>query len=241
MSDGKQRIAMPAMRVAVVCAITIAALVLGGRAQASTIYTYSFTQDGYFSSARPDQDITGVLSGSFSFAGPPAAGIVGAADLLGFSYSFTQYLAGQPVPVDQGDVSNIVSFSFNPNKGGSLFLQTQTSMHAVCVGAAASFGLCGLPTGFNGSYAIFAAGETPDAAFLVTRSGPELTLLSAVSTTPPVAATPVPAALPLFASCLGALGFVGWRRSRSQARGATEKGPGSLPAPRSRPRYGVAR
>ncbi|GAB2179140.1 hypothetical protein [Dongia sp. agr-C8] len=32
----------------------------------------------------------------------------------------------------------------------------------------------------------------------------------------PVAATPIPAALPLFASALGGLGFFGWRRRRGQ-------------------------
>jgi hypothetical protein len=35
-----------------------------------------------------------------------------------------------------------------------------------------------------------------------------------------VAATPVPAALPLFATGLGALGFAGWRRKKGAARGA---------------------
>lgn len=34
----------------------------------------------------------------------------------------------------------------------------------------------------------------------------------------PVAQTPVPAALPLLASALGGLGFVGWRRKRSAGR-----------------------
>ncbi|MDQ7248204.1 hypothetical protein [Dongia sedimenti] len=33
----------------------------------------------------------------------------------------------------------------------------------------------------------------------------------------PVATTPIPAALPLFISALGGLGFVGWRRRRGQA------------------------
>jgi hypothetical protein len=33
----------------------------------------------------------------------------------------------------------------------------------------------------------------------------------------PVAATPLPAALPLFASALAAIGLVGWRRKRKAA------------------------
>ncbi|HVY98242.1 MAG TPA: hypothetical protein VHA35_01990 [Dongiaceae bacterium] len=235
MADRKLTIALPSIRLAVACAMTIGALVLAASAEASTLYTYSFTQDGYFSPTRPDQDITGVLSGSFSFAGPPSTGIVGKADLVDFSFSFTEYLAGQPVPVDHGDLSNILSFSFNPKKGGSLFLQTQTAMHDVCVGAAASFGLCGLPTGFNGAYAIFSSGQTtpPDVSFLVTQAGPELTLTSV--TPPPVATTPIPPALPLFASCLGVLGFIGWRRSQSQTRGARERRAQERGRDRSRP------
>jgi hypothetical protein len=41
-----------------------------------------------------------------------------------------------------------------------------------------------------------------------------LTSVSVVDDGPAVAATPLPAALPLFASGLGAMGFFGWRRKR---------------------------
>jgi hypothetical protein len=43
---------------------------------------------------------------------------------------------------------------------------------------------------------------------------PSNTFLSNVSVTPDEVATPVPAALPLFATGLGALGLLGWRRKR---------------------------
>ena len=43
---------------------------------------------------------------------------------------------------------------------------------------------------------------------------PSNTFLSEVSVTPDEVATPVPAALPLFATGLGALGLLGWRRKR---------------------------
>jgi hypothetical protein len=43
------------------------------------------------------------------------------------------------------------------------------------------------------------------------------TNIHAVLTVATVAATPIPAALPLFASALGGLGFVGWRRKRAAA------------------------
>jgi hypothetical protein len=41
--------------------------------------------------------------------------------------------------------------------------------------------------------------------------------VGSVSVTPVVSATPVPAALPLFATGLGALGLFGWRRKRKNA------------------------
>ncbi len=196
-----------------------AALVLAGSAEASTITTYSFTQSGYFSAARPDQDITATVSGSFSFSDAPATGIVGKADLIDFSYDVTDFLAGQPVHLVQGgDLSNLVSFSFHPGQDGSFFLQAHADAQVatdVCIGAAASFGLCGRPTGFNGAIAISQSGTAspPDFAFLVTRAGAEVRLTSPV-TTPPVATTPIPPALPLFASSITALGLFGWRRKR---------------------------
>lgn len=192
------------------------AMVLAGSAEASTITTYSFTQSGYFSSARPDQDIAATVSGSFSFSDAPATGIVGKADLIDFSYDVTDFLAGQPVHLVQGgDLSNLVSFSFHPGQDGSFFLQAHADAQVatdVCIGAAASFGLCGRPTGFNGAIAISQSGTTapPDFAFLVTAAGAELTQTSPV--TPPVATTPIPPTLPLFASAIMALGLLGWRK-----------------------------
>src|ERR1043165_2204105 len=103
---------------------TAGTLVAAESAAASTLYTYSFTQSGFFASARPDQDITAVLSGTFSFYDLPATGIVGKADLVDFSYDLTDYLAGQPVAlVRAGDLSNLVSFSFHAGHDDSLFLQ----------------------------------------------------------------------------------------------------------------------
>jgi hypothetical protein len=41
--------------------------------------------------------------------------------------------------------------------------------------------------------------------------------LAAITTSNAVAATPLPAALPLFATGLGAMGLLGWRRKRKAA------------------------
>jgi hypothetical protein len=231
-ADRKLKIAMGSIRsgvasTAMMIGVMLAgALVFAGQAAASTVYTYSFMQSGYFAASRPGEDITATLSGSFSFSDLPASGIVGKADLIDFSYDLTDYFSGRPVSLVQGgDLANLVSFSFHPDQLGSLFLQAHADGQVatdVCVGAAASFGLCGQPTGFNGAFAISQSGTTsaPDFAFLVTSAGPQITLTSSV-TTPPVATTPIPPTLPLFASAIMALGLFGWQKKWRHAPGLT--------------------
>jgi hypothetical protein len=43
-----------------------------------------------------------------------------------------------------------------------------------------------------------------------------VSVYGSITSIAPVAATPVPAALPLLATALGGLGFAGWRRRRAQ-------------------------
>jgi hypothetical protein len=66
---------------------------------------------------------------------------------------------------------------------------------------------------------IYSNGETaPNFAlgtFYMTYDNNNLRDYSATLTVAAVAATPIPAALPLLASALGGLGFVGWRRKRA--------------------------
>jgi hypothetical protein len=52
--------------------------------------------------------------------------------------------------------------------------------------------------------------------FATNNSGPVAYSMS-FTVTSTIAATPIPAALPLFASALGGLGFVGWRRKKAAA------------------------
>lgn len=58
---------------------------------------------------------------------------------------------------------------------------------------------------------------------------PSNTFLSDVSVTPDEVATPVPAALPLFAAGLGGLGLFGWRKKR-KAASAVPSNPRLIPA-----------
>jgi hypothetical protein len=56
-----------------------------------------------------------------------------------------------------------------------------------------------------------------------------------VAFSPLVAATPIPAALPLFASALGGLGFIGWRRR--QDRAVLHSQPQATPIPQLRAKF----
>ena len=225
MRDSKLMIAMPCLRSGIACALiaigaTLGTLVGARDATATSLYTYSFTQSGYFLTGHPDQDVKGWLTGTFSFAAVPSTGIVGKADLVDFSYDFQDSINGHP-PVDliQGDASDFVGigFSFYPKGASSLFLQVHDNDTGrdLCVGGAASFALCGLPPNYVGEFAFTPTPGDQEYAFLVTSLGPQVTLISAPTppvVTPPVATTPIPPTLPLFASSLGAIGFAGWRR-----------------------------
>jgi hypothetical protein len=73
---------------------------------------------------------------------------------------------------------------------------------------------------FNSPYGSFPFGVLLNSASNV-GSFFELTEFSSVYTASPTAVTPIPAALPLFASALGGLGFAGWRKRRAQGGGAS--------------------
>lgn len=59
-------------------------------------------------------------------------------------------------------------------------------------------------------YFDYTIASSPIAVFMATTS-------NVIVSPPPVATTPLPAALPLFAAALGGLGFIGWRRRRPVA------------------------
>ena len=112
---------------------------------------------------------------------------------------------GFPLPFDT--INNNVGFqnSFDVNASGQI-----TSYGYTAATGGFVYDLClGGPCNFNGNtgFTVFllAGGIAPDADHVAT---------SSITFTSDAVATPLPAALPLFASGLGALGLLGWRRKR---------------------------
>jgi hypothetical protein len=213
---------VPSIRwVIAACAMMIGLPTLADRAEAATVYTYSFEQDGYRSGLT-----TGVLSGSFSGT-LESNGSIQLADLTDFSLNFKTYApdgyyTGLPHIDISGDLSDLTSFSWRPgNLGSSLFVIARGVYDAaedfgICAGGAAAFGLCGGTDGsYTGAFSITPTGRPfgPD-TFVPFRTSapPQITLIS-------VATTPIAPALPLFASAMGALGLLAWRKRRPQRRG----------------------
>ena len=210
---------MHSLRAAILaCLATIGSPILAGSAEANTIYTYSFVQEGYQGTV----GITAALTGTFS-ATKAIDGSIQQADLIDFSYNFRTFAQNYTVlfPVDlTGDLSDLTNFSYLPySTGSTLFLTAQHPNfggldYGLCLNAAAAFGLCG---GSGGSYTgafTYGLGSTPPQ--ILSTSDVELALLSV--TTTPVATTPIPPTLPLFASAIGGLGLFGRRKTRLRTR-----------------------
>jgi hypothetical protein len=114
-------------------------LVLAGEAEASTVYTYSFEQDGYQLG-----QVSAVLTGSFS-ATVESDGYIEKAGLTDVSHRFktdVPYYVGI-FPVDiTGNASDLKSFSYLSGDAGSTLLIwarhpfTNVTDYAHCVGAA---------------------------------------------------------------------------------------------------------
>jgi hypothetical protein len=204
---------MTLVRSAVAGLMMMGSLVLAAGAEAATISTYSFTQDGYHGGPTSN-GLTAVLTGSFSGT-VESSGVINQADLTDFSFTLTIYNTDHSVfavPLT-GDLSDLALFSYDTTGGpSSLDISSQNPV-GLCVGAAAAFGQC-RGSGYSGSFTyldsanpiIPGSGEP----FLWTSAAPQITLTS-------VATTPIPPALPLFVSAIAALGLFGWRKSRSLA------------------------
>ena len=178
-----------------------AALSLPSRAEAATINTYTFTQDGY--------DVGGALlylGGSFT-GRVEANGEMHLAGLTMFQASLF-FDDGSGDSFDQFGAPTFFTFytlaSGNPSGGNSALTIVASGLGAsqLCTGMAATI-VCGAASGAFGAYGAVS-----------TTILPRLTLVSSVTDT---AVTPIPAALPLLATALGGLGLVGWRRKRQAA------------------------
>jgi hypothetical protein len=201
---------MTLIRSAVICVMAMGSLTLTTGAKAATISTYSFTQTGYHGGSMSN-GLTAVLSGSFSGT-VENSGIIGQSDLTNFSFTLTIYNTDHSVfavPLT-GNLSDLALFSYDTTGSPSALDISSQNPVGVCVGAAAAFGLCG-GSGYAGSFTYLDSAHpiVPGSGepFLWTSEAPQIALT--------VATTPIPPALPLFASALAALGLFGWTKRRS--------------------------
>jgi hypothetical protein len=175
----------------------IATLLLGLTVAPVNAATYTYTGKNY-TTATGNYTTSMSITGFFKVASPLTGNFSGS--IVPQSYSFFD-------GVNTLDKSNSLAFSFNitTNSGGDIFMvfpgiviATPNSEKQILLQAASD-------NAYDGS-------------------GGSFTL--ATSLTPgtwqrtDVSVVPVPAALPLLASGLGALGFIGWRRKRKAAAAA---------------------
>ncbi|HVY99990.1 MAG TPA: hypothetical protein VHA35_10825 [Dongiaceae bacterium] len=195
----------------------LAALVLaggaafgGGGADAATVYNYSFVQTGYdINPVYAYQSSPGTLTGTFSASLDPT-GYLDPSTLTNVHFTFTY---GDTTVSYLSDGMPTVFSYLVPHRAGytGSFTLVQNFLNGfqVCVGLAV--GLCG------GGAALGSLSVGPGAIpFELSYTGPVITLLS-TTFDPPVSATPIPAALPLFVSGLAGLGLIA-RRRRSASR-----------------------
>jgi hypothetical protein len=180
-------------------ALTILAVTstLGGmvQANAATITaSYDFTASGFKPSGISPVD---PWTGSFTITFDPAvSGRVGPLALDAFSSN---------LPASYG------TFEFVYNGAGSV----------LCIQEFSSTNFCSVTKGTDEAFSAFfpvtaSGGLTFAGALIASTSSDEVSGTDSGTVTMRVAApaTPLPAALPLFATGLGALGLLGWRRKR---------------------------
>ena len=196
-----------------VSALALSTVVSIGPARASTLtYDITFSDTGtYATDGDPTHGYTtGTASGSFQITFNPTqlyltqsiAGIIN-----GPTYSVTDpYFSGSPLPL-----KTIAYFAFDG--AGTLTLSSDPTL------SKSFFGSIDITIGING----WAYGTASSVWYAQDQYGHTLTASGTATITeqPPGAPapgeTPLPAALPLFASGLGGLGLLGWRRKRKNA------------------------
>jgi hypothetical protein len=199
----------------------LAALVLfwamGAGAEASTVYTYSFTQDFTYS-INGGQAVPTTLTGSFTGTAD-AIDHISLDTLSDFHLNFdTEHEYGSGIVAGTySGLPDYFSFLIGDASGSSLAFQSPlhqpffpVGTSTACVGLVVA-ALC--DGGTARGVVIAALGGTP-VVFASSAVAPVVTLVSAVSS-PPVATTPLPGALLLFSTALGGLGVAGVRRGLS--------------------------
>lgn len=188
-----------------------AAIIVGGTAQAATVNTYSFTQDGWYSPFPVGATLSGTFTGAVG-----STGIMSLADLSAFSASLTITTVGGIVDVIPQDLTELGLFSFTTWGGPiTLFFSPITAPGATsgtCVGTAATLSPVCNPQGGNpfGTWGDYIEHGSP---ILFTSAAPVVTLVSSVTTSDTPAGVPEPAAWAMMILGLGAAG-VALRRGR---------------------------
>jgi hypothetical protein len=172
------------------------------RANAATVDTFNFTQNV------AGEPLYGTFTGTVESSGP-LEGYIEQSDLTSITIYF-----GSPAfyyaPTVYDLSFNVENFlSTGSTTTFDLYAPLLNFLHNLeayaCVGAYAGSGYCGIP----GAGANEVVGLPGDTIVYFTADFPTITLVSSVTT------TPLPAALPLFATGLGGLGLLGWRRKRA--------------------------
>jgi hypothetical protein len=178
----------------------VAGVIYGRGAEASAIYTYSFTQAYTFNTS--GTSVPATLTGGFSGTAD-AFGHITLATLTDFHISF----AGGGSAAAYSGLPDYLSFKIGDTAGTTLFIQSPLIFGApsillaeVCTGLAVA-SVCNRQNEFG---TVDFPGGTIEIAG--SRVAPTVTLVS-------VATTPLPDTLFLFATALGGLGAAGaWRR-----------------------------
>ena len=196
-----------------VSALALGAVVSIAPARAATVNDLiTFSDTGtYATDGDPTHGYTtGTASGSFQITFDPTQlyltqSITGI--ISGLTYSVTDpYFSGSPLPLNP-----IGYFAFDG--AGTLTLSSDPTL------SKNFFNTMDITIGING----WAYGTASSVWYSQDQYGNTLTASGTATITelPPgeaqLSATPLPAALPLFASGLGALGLLGWRRKRKSA------------------------
>jgi PEP-CTERM motif len=184
-----------------------AALLVGGTAQATTVNTYSFTQDGWYSPFPLDATLSGTFTGTVG-----STGIMSLADLNAFSATLTITDLGGIVYVIPQNLTELDLFSFMTGGGASTLFFSPGGTSGTCVGAAATLVPVCNPQGMNPFGTV---GDYIDRAHpvLFTSLAPVVTLVSSVTTSDSPTGVPEPAAWAMMILGLGAAG-VALRRGR---------------------------
>jgi len=184
----------------------LAGIAFSGAAEASTIYTYTFTQP--FGQVGDPINVSGSFSGTADSFDHISLGMLIDFHIEASSSTFNASYSGLP---------DFFSYKIGDTIGTTLSLlsllpdATYIPLPHVCTGVATAI-FCKTDSAF-GAIAITITLSGTQGVLSASTVAPTVTLVSAVSS-PPVATAPIPGALLLFVTALGGLGAAGawWRR-----------------------------